>query len=187
MDTPNSGSCVVGKMVEDVRPATAKDVKRLKRHKPYERVASGRLMRVKDDNGNEYVQERNLSKGFLDNYTRKGPSKSDLEAARPSRGIRFDKKKLKAKYLEASVEKASEVEELPIPEWARGNFTLAPPRMISPLDQQAAARLMAVGARAVLGKPILPWQRSMIRAAAREMAIGQSMLHNPIGYGQSYS
>ena len=79
------------------------------------------------------------------------------------------------------------VEELPIPEWARGNFTLAPPRMISPLDQQAAARLMAVGARAVLGKPIAPWQRSTPRAAAREMAIGQSMIHSPIGYGVSYS
>jgi hypothetical protein len=45
----------------------------------------------------------NLEKGFFDNYTRKGPSKSDLEAARPSKGIRFDKKKMKAKYLETSM------------------------------------------------------------------------------------
>jgi hypothetical protein len=46
-------------MREDVRPATRRDIKRLRQEKPYERITRGRLMRVKDDNGNEYVQLRN--------------------------------------------------------------------------------------------------------------------------------
>lgn len=84
--------------------------------------------------------------------------------------------------------KADKAEELPIPEWARANFsTRASVPSISPLDMAASARMIGLGTREVLGIRTMPWQKNKVARAALRVAEARPMLYSPVGYGQRYS
>jgi hypothetical protein len=83
--------------------------------------------------------------------------------------------------------KADKVEPLPVPEWARANFSTAPNVLLNPLDVYASAGQMGEGYRKVAGKRVWPWQRKKVREGAYQMAMGRSTLYQPLGSGRSYS
>jgi hypothetical protein len=83
--------------------------------------------------------------------------------------------------------KADDVEDLPIPEWARNAWSMAPVRIVSPLDMYAGSAMAAEGYRKVAGKRVMPWQRRRVRAGGLEVAQGRAMTYSPLGSGRSQS
>jgi hypothetical protein len=77
-------------------------------------------------------------------------------------------------------------EELPIPAWAKSNFSTKSGGVLNPLNIHASASQMADGARKVAGKRIWPWQRKKINQGASQIALGRTTLYQPLGYGRSY-
>jgi|GEM_PF-3509509 len=83
--------------------------------------------------------------------------------------------------------KSDQVQDLPIPEWAKQNFATRPNAMLSPLNIHASSGQMAEGYRKVAGKRIWPWQRKRVREGANQVALGRTTLYQPLGSGRSYS
>lgn len=81
----------------------------------------------------------------------------------------------------------ADVEQLPIPEWARANFSTRPNMLLNPLNIHASSAQMAEGYRKVAGKRIWPWQRKRVREGANQMAMGRTTLYQPLGSGRNYS
>jgi hypothetical protein len=84
------------------------------------------------------------------------------------------------------VGKAAQMEQLPIPEWAKTNFSVNSRQLLNPLNIHASAGQMAEGARKVAGKRIWPWQRKRVRQGASQVAMGRTTLYQPLGYGRGY-
>ena len=90
-------------------------------------------------------------------------------------------------YRAVSFGKADEVEELPIPEWARASFAPGSVPVLSPLDMYAGSRMMAYGLKNAQGKRVWPWQKKRMTRGAYEAARGRSMIYSPVGKGERYS
>ena len=84
-----------------------------------------------------------------------------------------------------AIGKADAVVDLPIPEWARNAWSMAPVQIVSPLDMYAGSALAAEGYRKVAGKRVWPWQRRRVNAGGLEMAQGRAMMYSPLGSGRS--
>lgn len=83
--------------------------------------------------------------------------------------------------------KADKVEELPIPEWARLSFAPGSvPVITDPLNQYAAAKMVAYGSKRSQQKVIWPWLQRRMRRGALEEAQGRQMLYSPAGVGNRY-
>lgn len=82
------------------------------------------------------------------------------------------------------VRKADDAEDLPIPEWARNAWSMAPTRIVSPLDMYAGSAMAAEGYRKVSGKRVWPWQRGRVKTGGLEMAQGRAMMYSPLGSGR---
>ena len=82
------------------------------------------------------------------------------------------------------VRKADDAEDLPIPEWARNAWSMAPTRIVSPLDMYAGSAMAAEGYRKVSGKRVWPWQRGRVKTGGLEMAQGRAMMDSPLGAGR---
>ena len=87
---------------------------------------------------------------------------------------------------DAVVGKADEVEELPIPEWARASFAPSRPVVANPLDMYAGARMMAFGGNNMRGKINWPWRRDRMARGGYEYVQGRAMTYAPLGGGRSY-
>lgn len=74
------------------------------------------------------------------------------------------------------------VQELEIPEFARGSFSAAP---LNPLNMYASSRLMMYGAAGVTGKRVWPWQRRRKAEAANRIAQGRATVYSPMDVGYS--
>lgn len=83
--------------------------------------------------------------------------------------------------------KADSVKDLPIPEWARMNFSTGSNALLNPLNIHASSAQMAEGYRKVAGKRIWPWQRKRVLEGANQMALGRTTLYQPLGTGRNYS
>ena len=92
--------------------------------------------------------------------------------------------KAKGRRIKNAMSKADDVEDLPIPEWARKAWSMAPTRIVSPLDMYAGSALAAEGYRKVTGKRVWPWQRGKVKAGGLEMAQGRAMTYSPLGSGR---
>jgi hypothetical protein len=84
-----------------------------------------------------------------------------------------------------AIGKADDVADLPIPEWARNAWSMAPVRIVDPLDMYAGSAMVAEGYRKVAGKRLMPWQRKKVKAGGLEMAQGRAMMYSPLGSGRS--
>ena len=82
--------------------------------------------------------------------------------------------------------KADPVQDLPIPDWAKQNFSTRPHALLNPLNIHASSGQMAEGYRKVAGKRIWPWQRKRVREGANQVALGRTTLYQPLGSGRSY-
>lgn len=100
---------------------------------------------------------------------------------------RYDRSLIKpqASPSKDSFRKADDVADLPIPEWARNAWSMAPVRIVDPLDMYAGSAMVAEGYRKVAGKRLMPWQRKKVKAGGLEMAQGRAMMYSPLGSGRS--
>jgi hypothetical protein len=86
------------------------------------------------------------------------------------------------------VAKADRVEELPIPGWARDEYTMLPPpsrRVLGPLDMYAGSRMMAFGLNNMKGKVNWPWRKDRMARGGYQFNQSRGMVYNPIGYGRA--
>lgn len=80
--------------------------------------------------------------------------------------------------------KAAQVEELPVPGWARASFAPGPVPVIDPLNVYAAGRLVAFGGKRARGEVTWPWMRGRMARGGLEQAQGLTMLYSPAGFGE---